>query len=95
VPRGGKRAGAGRKPKQAAVLRRKFIEDKQHAAEDAFAFLVEVMNNPEAALALRVESARQIQDRVWGKPRQAVDMQQETPATTVVIHRPDAPSSDG
>jgi hypothetical protein len=74
--RGGKRPGAGR-PKggvsQKTKLKRLTIEQAGGHAERALALMVEVMDKPLAPLKLRMEAAREVMDRVWGKPKQAIN----------------------
>lgn len=77
--RGGARSGAGRKPAAATVARRKLEDSNIQTAQAAFNFMVTVMLDGQAKTEVRVDCAKYIQDRVWGK------------ATVSVRNDPDLP----
>ena len=80
--RGGKRPGAGRKPRTVNVETRKgslrltldydASADRKRVAATAFAVLDAVIKSDEAPLELRVKAACAVLDRVEGKARQMV-----------------------
>lgn len=66
--RGGKRAGAGRKPGQVSKAKRALSEMAKDHAEDALLTLAEIMKNNSEAASARVSAANAILDRAYGKP---------------------------
>lgn len=70
---GGKREGAGRKPLAATVLKEK-LGDYAEDALKAFKFCSELMNDASAEKNVRLAAAREVMDRLWGKPTQAVQL---------------------
>jgi hypothetical protein len=64
---GGRRFGAGRKPKELTILKRRMIADKAEEAEASFGFLVAVRDNPSEPTNLRLVAAQTILDRVLGR----------------------------
>lgn len=70
----GMKGRSGRKPQAATILRRRLIENKVEEAEASFAFLVEVRDNVEEQTPVRVESAKEILNRVIGK---SIEMKQD------------------
>jgi len=70
--KGGKRSGAGRKPKAITVLKRKLAEEKRDDAEYAFGLFVAFMQSNDTDARLRIECAKEVLDRVLGKPSQSV-----------------------
>lgn len=74
MPRGGARKGAGRKPALAVVLKREAIESKHGSANYALLLFDTVMRDERQELALRLGAAREVMDRVWGKPKQSVEV---------------------
>ena len=79
--RGGKRAGAGRKPKAATLLKRKLADRRNTEADYAFTLLCKYMRSapprgkPEtmAASEFRAACAQRVLDQVLGKPMQRVE----------------------
>jgi hypothetical protein len=79
--RGGKRAGAGRKPQAATVLKRKLADRRTTEAGYAFTLLCKYMRSapprgkPEtmAASEFRAACAQRVLDQVLGKPMQRVE----------------------
>ena len=57
-----------RKAPTATVLRKRLVENKVEEAEASFAFLVAVRNNAHEPIARRLEAAKEILNRVLGKP---------------------------
>ena len=68
---GGARVGAGRKPLPATVLKAK-LGDYAEDALKAFKFCSELMNDPLAEKNVRLAAAKEVMDRLWGKPAQQV-----------------------
>lgn len=52
------------------MLKRRMEEERVEDAECAFALFAGVMRDPAQDLALRLECAREVMDRVLGKPKQ-------------------------
>lgn len=67
---GGHREGAGRKPKQITEIRGMAIADALDHAKYALALFVDFMQNESLDRRFRSECAREVMDRVWGKPLQ-------------------------
>ena len=84
--RGGPRPNSGRKPKALTVAKQALlaelapetgelsIETKQSAADYAFRLFDETMRDQNRAIPIRLDAAREVLNRVWGKPRQAVEV---------------------
>jgi hypothetical protein len=72
---GGKREGAGRKPKAFAVLKRRLENERIEDAEYAFALYVAVMRSENEGMTLRLDCAREVMDRVLGKPKQLAEVE--------------------
>lgn len=79
--RGGSRPNAGRKPKAVTELKQALISElapptgdpRTDAAEYAFRLFEKTMRDEKgASLDLRLECGREVMNRVWGKPMQAV-----------------------
>jgi hypothetical protein len=71
--RGGKRPGAGRKPKPISEIRDKAIEEAADDAKYALGLYVSVMRDEKNDVALRLQCAKEVKDTVWGKPAQRVE----------------------
>jgi hypothetical protein len=71
---GGTRAGAGRKPDLTRALRDGYLKDKQAEAEYAYALMAATMRDGYLDVAVRLDAAREVMNRTWGKPRQAVEL---------------------
>lgn len=69
---GGARKGSGRKPALAVVLKRESLESRNASAEYALLLFDTVMRDERQEIALRLGAAREVMDRVWGKPKQAL-----------------------
>ncbi len=69
MPRGGRRPGAGRKPK-AITLVKKTLTEANADAETALGFVIALMENDSIDVRLRFECAKEVMDRVWGKATQ-------------------------
>lgn len=70
--KGGPRPGSGRKPKAATILKAK-LADFAGDALRAFKFNVQLMDDATQPMNLRQAASREIMDRLWGKPKQAVE----------------------
>ena len=68
--RGGARPGAGRKPSRLREIKAKALEDAGGDAMEALGFIISVMHDPKAPLRLRVDCAKDVADRVFGKATQ-------------------------
>lgn len=77
MPRGGKRAGAGRPKGSRNVATKEQIADlaalARQAAPGALETLIKVSKNPEETGSARVAAANAILDRAYGRPQQSVD----------------------
>jgi hypothetical protein len=78
--RGGKRAGAGRKPAAATVLKRKLADRRNTEANYAFALLCKYMRHAPRGRGetmgeseFRAACAQRVLDQVLGKPMQRVE----------------------
>jgi hypothetical protein len=71
---GGKRPGAGRKPKVVKEIERKAIAGAGPDAEYALGLHVSVMRDDDADERLRLQCGQVVMDRVWGKPQQKMDV---------------------
>ncbi len=71
--RGGARPGSGRKSNAVRALRDAFVAEKGPYAEYAFKLHADIMLDEKAALDLRLQCGQEVMNRVWGKPRQAVE----------------------
>ena len=69
--RGGKRAGAGRKPGSVSKAKRDLMAKAKDHADAALATLVEVMQDRKAPPQARISAANSVLDRAYGKPIQA------------------------
>lgn len=68
---GGYRPGAGRKPSSATILKEK-LGDYAEDALKAFKFCSALMNDETAEKNLRLAAAKEVMDRLWGRPAQQV-----------------------
>lgn len=66
--RGGKRAGAGRKPGQVSQAKRAISEIAKDYAQDALDTLASIMKNDQETGGARVTAANALLDRAFGKP---------------------------
>lgn len=64
---------AGRKPKEATILKQLSLREANHEAEASLQFCVELRNDVTQPNGLRLAAASEVMDRVWGKPKQAID----------------------
>lgn len=71
--RGGKREGSGRKPKAITLFIQKVIGWKKSDFEYALALHVGVMKDRQMPLDIRLQAAKEVMDRIGGKPKQAVE----------------------
>lgn len=68
--RGGKRKGAGRKPTAYTLLKRRVIAESLDEAEKSFDFYVQVRDNEDEPTSIRLAAADKILDRVLGKAKE-------------------------
>lgn len=73
MARGGKREGAGRKPELARRLHRALIEAKAAEYEWALAYVADTMRNEDEPTPIRLMAAREVMDRIRGKPFQRTE----------------------
>jgi len=71
---GGRRPGAGRKPKAITTIRKKALEDASGDAERALAFIIAIQDDEAQPIRLRKECAIEVMDRVWGKSKQTSEI---------------------
>lgn len=84
--RGGKRAGAGRKPSKFTELRRRIESERVDDADYAFSLYAEVMRDATEPLELRLSCADWIANRVLGKPKEKVEHSGDKDAPLVFNH---------
>jgi hypothetical protein len=82
--RGGPRAGSGRKRKATTIAKARIlaavagpaaeptVAEKNDAADYAFRLFNDTMRDRRKGLQTRLDCARQVLDRVWGKPAQTM-----------------------
>lgn len=71
---GGRRQGAGRKPKIVKEIERKAIAEAGPDAEYALGLHISFMRDVDLPEKLRADCGRVVMDRVWGKPQQKMDV---------------------
>ena len=86
MPRGGRRPGAGRKKKISTIIREKALQEANDDAKYGLGTLVAYMRDESQPPAFRVDCAKAVMDRVWGRPKQQVDA---TVTGGVNIYMPD------
>ena len=65
--RGGRRAGAGRKPGSVSVSKKQLFDKAVADAEHAFKSVVSLVDDMTVSADIRLRAAQTIMDRVWGK----------------------------
>lgn len=73
IHHGGKRSNAGRKPKPETVLKQMEQDARITEAQASFTFVCTVRDNQKVPWGIRLAAAQDIQDRVFGRPKQAVE----------------------
>ena len=88
---GGARPGAGRKPALATILKRLALANAADEAERSLQLCVEIRDSIRAKNSEKLEAAKIIMDRVWGRPKQAVNLTGDKGRGNMVIitHCPD------
>lgn len=81
---GGKRKGAGRKTKEITKLRALSLTEKADEADKSLKLLIEFRDDAHMMPELRRDCAKDIMDRIWGKPKQAVDVNAQMQGNIVV-----------
>ena len=81
---GGARPGSGRKPEAVTRLKQSLSEYVGEAME-SFRFCVRLRDDESAEKALRLAAAKEIMDRVFGKPTQGVDVSGEVTGRIVLV----------
>ena len=71
---GGVRPGSGAKPGPIKELRRLKLLEMESEAEKSLEFEIRMRDNPEVEWGLRHAASVEIMNRVWGKPKQAVEL---------------------
>lgn len=66
---GGRRAGAGRKPKAFTTLKKRIESEQTADADYAFSLYAGVMRDPEQPIILRLDCANWVSNRVLGLPK--------------------------
>ena len=82
--KGGKRAGAGRKPLPATQLKER-LADYADDSLRAFKFCVAMMDDESVENALRLSAAREVMDRLWGKPKQQLEHSGEVQGRLIIV----------
>jgi hypothetical protein len=67
--KGGARPGSGRKPKLATQLRALAIAAAGAEAEYSLGYCAQVRDSSKAKVSERLEAAKILMDRIWGRPR--------------------------
>lgn len=85
---GGKKGRSGRKPKAFTTLKKRIEAQKQEDAEYAFSLYASVMHDAEQPLALRLDCADWVANRVLGKAkeRQEISGDQDHPIRVVYVN---------
>lgn len=63
----GVKGRSGRKKAAATLLKEDFLKQQEGTARDAFAYHVQVMNDPNEDTDMRLAAAKEIMRRVWGE----------------------------
>jgi len=84
--KGGARQNAGRPPAPKTVLARLALAELDEEAEKSIQFLVNARDNPEIPWGIRVEAARDLINRRFGKPRQAHDVRVGRTLEELIMH---------
>ena len=84
--KGGARPGAGAKKKPATILRELCIRENIQEAEKSLEFIKKMRDDVKQAPSLRVECAKEIMDRIWGKSKQSMDFNGSVTARIVMVH---------
>ena len=86
-PRGGKRAGAGRKKgsidRASPSEKVEFAEIAKQFAPRALQNLIDIATNPESVDSARVAASKELIDRAYGRAPQAVDVEGDLAITIV------------
>jgi len=67
----GVKGRSGRKPRPITVLKRQLAEDRKDDAVYAYSLFVAVMRDEKELRRVRLDCAREVMDRVLGKPHQS------------------------
>lgn len=86
---GGKRKGAGRKPKAYTQFKRRLEQEKIEDADYAFWLHTKVMQDDEQSIELRLQCADWIANRVLGKPKERAEISGEVAVKAYVGINPD------
>lgn len=86
--RGGKRPGSGAKKKQATILRELCIRENVQEAEKSLMFIKSIRDDVSKPDSLRVECAKELMDRIWGKAVQAVQHSGTVESKFVAVYHP-------
>ncbi|TXH41554.1 MAG: hypothetical protein E6Q97_37365 [Desulfurellales bacterium] len=70
---GGRRPGAGRPLAAATILRNAALADRDQEAQKSLDFCIALRDNVGAKNDIRLAAAKEIMDRVWGRPKQSVE----------------------
>jgi len=106
-PKGGARPGAGRKPKSAKALEAQLVAtalvgsvaeplnrvEPASSAEYALSVIDRVMRDPQTEPDLRLRAASAMLDRVFGRPRQAVEAKHSGKMVIEVVYE-DGPKNE-
>lgn len=86
---GGKRKGAGRKPKLFTQLKHRIESERKDDAEYAFSLFASVMRDPEQSIELRLDCGREVMNRVLGKPQERHELSGEVRVKAYATVSPD------
>jgi len=73
MPQGGKRPNSGRKKLPETVFKEQELAYRVDQARKSFEFVCKLRDNPNVHWGLRLDAAKDIQDRIFGKPKQALE----------------------
>ena len=83
MPRGGARPGAGRRKKAITLLKEKTLAEAGADAGYGLALIISVMRDEGQKLDLRLDCAKDVVDRVFGKPTQHHEV--EADVTSIIL----------
>lgn len=84
MPRGGARAGAGRKRKLIRETWRDAQISHLPAAIEALEITEAIMRNPSIPVDVRLDAAKEVMDRVAGRPTQKHDIEMAEPIRIIL-----------
>lgn len=74
MAKGGKRIGAGAKPKAITTARDAALKNMEATAERILAWVANLAEDASKPDDIRLDASKEVMNRVWGKHRQAVEV---------------------